>query len=257
MSSAAVAITRLRARSSTSPNSEVFHFTATASMVKDFDRLSLEAASAPPNKIRRRNAVTEAEFEAAFPSCEARERLVGLWRARKKGEKPLHKDLEGLSLWEEGERQRKRPANRNRHKSEKDAAKDGDDSAKEEVVEESPASNSDRPRRRRQLRRKSGDLGQQQQQSSSSSSSSSCSADQVASIRLHEDLRNLRSPPDVLPRSLLRHLDRKVVSSRSNHPPPNQAVALYRPPASLVEDILVQGRNGGAGGDEDAKKDAQ
>ncbi len=198
-SSAVKVSTRLRSKTSspTSKKNEVFHFTA---VVKDLDRLSLDLHQAhPPSKVRRRNALTEAEFEAAFPSCEAKERLVGLWRnSRGERERPLHKEMEGLSLWEEGERQRKRPTTRNRHRSEEKEGPQG------HCIDERP-----RRMRRQPLRRK----GEQQQK---------CDPKEVASITLHNDLRK-SSQPEIVPRSLLHH-----------------PVALYRPPTSLVDELLCQ-----------------
>ncbi len=184
-----------------------------SSVAKDFGNLCLDAAQ-PPNKIRRRNALTEDQFESAFPSSEAKDRLLHLWKSKEPAHiGPLHKDLEGLSLVvDEEERQRKRPAGRNRHMSERGVVsvqREGPagTNSKSEGKEEKDRDR-DRPRRRRLVRRKSGDQGQLQLQQNQQQSSSSNHPphSQVASIRLHQDLVNLHrnNPPDVLPRSILR-----------------------------------------------------
>jgi len=183
-----------------------------ASLLADFSHLSLSAKSsrgvASNNRHQRRNALTEGEFKAAFPSPDALQRLRSMsLRAIASRSSPsveINHDLANLSL-DEGEAERLTTSPRQVRTSQRRSL---------------PACATAPPllRGRRRNRRRSG-----------------AEPGQVASITLHEDLLTYRVP-DVLPNSLVRHQQDSPQAQSNNQ------LMLYRPPSNLMEEILSPSR---------------
>jgi len=187
-----------------------------ASLLADFNHLSLSATSSrgvTSVRHQRRNALTEGEFRAAFPSSEDLQRLRNLSlqaMAEGKGASAagLHDQLAGINL------SGVRGVDEGRHMFLRSQRRSLPSTSSLSL----PPPTLQRGRRRGRRRSGGGGAGEDHRR--------------VASVKLHRDLLAYRLP-DVLPRSILQRRPESPQQARNHH-----QLVLYQPPASIVDEIL-------------------